>query len=358
MTRCLDRRETTMNAADILREFAYPARNLTVMLSAAFIFLMLEFAAFGGLLGLFLAFLILPSLFHYLMRVLDRRARGKEPGPLEVDDLYWFQGAWSLFMIVHVAIAYYAIHLFGDLYGRPGWLIATVLLSAVLPASLAVLAITRSPIESLNPRAIGGLIGRAGGDYWILPTYILVAAFAVNSVAAAGVPGFFTEMIAFYLVLVFFSMTGAVVQSYELHEEVDIHEAVEKPREAVDEALLNERTSVLNHAYGFISRDNRAGGFRHIEGWLQRDPDPEAAWAWFLDQMLRWEDSMPALLFAQSYLRRLLMEGDDVTAVKIMGRCRHVNPDFVPLADDIGPAIEAAERRQNQELADFLRSRV
>ena len=347
-----------MNAADILREFTYPARNLTVLFSALFIFLLLEFAAFGRLMGLFLAFLIMPSLFHYLMRVLDRRARGKEPGPLEVDDLYWFQGAWSLFMIVHVAVALYAIYISGIAFGRPGMLAAVVVVAAILPSALAVLAITKSPLESLNPKAIGGLIGRIGGDYWILPTYILVAGFAANLVAAAGVPGFLVELAAFYLVLVFFSMTGAVVKSYDLHEEVDIYDPVEKPREAVDDALLRERTSVLNHAYGFISRDNRAGGFKHIESWLQRDPDPEAAWAWFLDQMLRWEDSMPALLFAQSYLRRLLMEGDDATAVKVMGRCRHVNADFVPLADDLGAAIEAAERRQNQELAAFLRSRV
>ena len=74
-----------MSVTEVLRELAFPARNLTVMLSALFIFLMLEFAIFGGLLGLFLLFLILPSLFHYLMRLLDARSRGIEPGPLEAE---------------------------------------------------------------------------------------------------------------------------------------------------------------------------------------------------------------------------------------------------------------------------------
>jgi hypothetical protein len=41
-----------------------------------------------------------------------------------------------------------------------------------------------------------------------------------------------------------------------------------------------------------------------------------------------------------------------------MMRCRHENDAFVPLADDIDLALEAAERCQNQELIDFLRSRV
>ena len=124
-----------MNLSDILRQFTYPARNLTVMLSALFIFLLLEFAAFGSLMGLFLAMLILPSLFHYLMRLLDARAKGKEPGPLEVEDLMWFQGAWSLFMIFHLAVVVYAIYIFGSLYKLAGLLISATLLAAVIPAT-------------------------------------------------------------------------------------------------------------------------------------------------------------------------------------------------------------------------------
>ena len=104
--------------------------------------------------------------------------------------------------------------------------------------------------------------------------------------------------------------------------------------------------------------NNRAGGFRHIEDWLQKDPDPASAWSWFFEQMMRWENKYPALLFGQSFLRQLLNDGDDGAAVKVMMRCRLEDPDFLPLADDLGAAIEAAERRRNHELAAFLRSRV
>lgn len=347
-----------IKATDIAREFAYPVKNVTVLMSALFIFLLLEFAAFGKLMGLFLAFLILPSLFHYLMRILDSRAKGKDPGPLEAEDLMWFQGAWSLFMLVHVAVTIYAIYIFGSLYKLPGLLITSALLAAVIPASLAVLAITRSPLQSLNPRAIGGLIGRTGSDYWILPTYFLLAGFVMQWIGSLSWPDFIIELIGFYLALVFFSLTGTVVAPHNFHAEVDIHDPVEPDKADVDAGLLKERSSVLNHAYGFVSRDNRAGGFKHIESWLQRDPDPESAWPWFFDQMLRWEIKHPALLFGQSYLHVLLNDGDDVTAVKVMMRCRHENDAFVPLADDVGSALKAAERCQNQELADFLRSRV
>lgn len=347
-----------MKATDILREFAYPARNVPVLLSALFIFLLLEFAAFGGLLGLFLAFLVMPSLIHYLMRVLDMRAKGRDPGPLEADDLFWFHRVWSLFMLVHVVVAIYAIYVFGSLYKLPGLLVSTTLLAAVIPASLAVLAITRSPLESLNPRSVAGLIGRAGGDYWILPTYILVAGFVFQWIGAQAWPDFLVEMIGFYLVLVFFSLTGAVVAPHNLHDEIEIHEPVEKSQDALDEALLGDRTNVLTHAYGFISRGNRAGGFKHIESWLRTDPDPRSAWEWFFQQMMKWENKDPGLVFGQSYLSELLRDGDKVSAVKVMMRCRHENEQFVPLSGDTELAIEAAESCGDQELAGFLRSRV
>ena len=347
-----------MSVTEILRELAFPARNITVLLSALFIFLMLKFAAFGGLLGLFLLFLILPSLFHYLMRLLDARSRGQEPGPLDAEDLMWYHAPWRLFMITHLVFVGYALWISDRLYKLPGVLVTGMLIAAVLPASLAVLAITRSPLESLNPRAIGGLIGRTGDSYWLLPSYLVFAGFAIHWLGELNWPPFFVDLLAFYLVLVFFSLAGAVVQPYNLHEEVDIYDPVEPEAEVVEERLLKERTSVLSHAYGFISRDNRKGGFGHIESWLREDPDPESAWAWFFDQMLRWENKYPALLFGQSYLSQLLQAGDDATAVKVMMRCRLHDASFVPLGEDIPAALAAAEKSGNQQLADFLRSRV
>jgi len=120
------------------------------------------------------------------------------------------------------------------------------------------------------------------------------------------------------------------------------------------EELRKERAAVLNHAYGFISRDNREGGFKHIHDRLGRDPDPDDAWSWFFDQMMLWETKEPALIFAQSYLTRLLHDGDYSKAVKVITRCRYVNESFLPLADDCELAREAAEACGNEDLAGVL----
>ncbi len=166
--------------------------------------------------------------------------------------------------------------------------------------------------------------------------------------------GFFTELLTAYLVFAFFALIGAVVRPYQFHDEIRIHEPAEPGQELLDEQLQSARTNALNHAYGFISRGNRAGGFKHIRDWLGTDPEPDGAWQWFFDQMVLWEIKEPALVFAQTYLSRLLAEREYVAAVKLMMRCRLINEAFRPLPDDRELAIEAAEQCGNDELMRSL----
>ena len=265
---------------------------------------------------------------------------------------------WSIFPALLSVLITLGLYWVSGNFGSTAVYVVSVVLIAVLPASLAVLAISQSPFESLNPLAIGEVIKRCGGEYWIAPTFMIVSGVIVVFIDRVIPWQFARGFITFYLLFALFALMGGIIRSEDLIQEADIPDALEPEQSVQDAALEKERTEVLNHAYGFISRNNRAGGFRHIESWLQRDPDPETAWAWFFEQMMRWEIKMPALLFAQSYVSELLKAGEDVTAVKVMLRCRMENPDFVPLPEDIGAAIEAAERRQNHELAAFLRSRV
>lgn len=343
-----------LNPTDFGRELAYPLTNVSLLLSWLLLFLIVEAAVNGGFLGLLLLLMVLPSLFRYLMRILESRAKGQDPGSLTVDDLLWIGNSWSLFIVVHFAVLIYATYLLGSLYGLAGMLLADTLLAAVIPASLAVLAITRSPWECLKPRAIVGVIDRCGIAYWLLPTYFVIVAGLLLWLSTRSISGFLLELFSAYLVVTFFVLIGTVVRPHNFHNEVGLHDPVEPDQEVLDEKLLEERTAVISHAYGFISRDNRTGGFKHIDDWLARDPLPDDAWQWFFDRMMRWEIKDPALLFAQSYLTRLLHDGEYEKAVKVLVRCRFVNEAFLPLPDDRALALQAAEYCQNEELIAVL----
>jgi len=119
-------------------------------------------------------------------------------------------------------------------------------------------------------------------------------------------------------------------------------------------AILKQRTAVLSHAYGLVSRGNRAGGLAHIFEWLEEDPVRGGAWAWFLEQMLLWEVNVAALEFAQRYLQRLLRAEQTVLAVKLMLRCRQISETFQPLAADRPQALAAAKQCRSDELVKLL----
>jgi putative membrane protein insertion efficiency factor len=122
-----------------------------------------------------------------------------------------------------------------------------------------------------------------------------------------------------------------------------------------DTDLLRERTKVLNHAYGFISRGNRRGGLQHLCDRIGKEADVGEAYRWFFEQILTWEPNEAALDFAQEYLRWLLSKRRDVEALKLIGRCRLENGHFMPRADLRATALAVAERLGNDEFRVYLR---
>lgn len=354
-TRCPRRSRILSRATDIGHELIYPATRSSVLIALVTFFLLLELAAFGRILGLFLAFIVVPALMRYLMLLLQARARGVDPDTPGIELFLLFDNAWALFPLVHVVTLGYVAYLSGSLFGTVGLFLGGGLLVAVIPASLAVLAISHSPVESMKPGAVFGVIGRCGPGYWIAPLFMLAASMATAWLRTTSVHALLLEFFAFYLLFVCFGLIGGLVRPLELDREMDLPEPLQ-PGDAEHAAKLEqERTAVLNHAYGFISRDNRAGGMQHIHAWLEQDPQPEAAWAWFAERMLRWENNAAALPFAQHYLARLLHNGEQVAAVKLMLRCRLVNENFKPLPEDRELALAAARASHNDELISFLR---
>lgn len=363
MIRCPVPGRTTLRAIEFARALLYPVLSQTVLFAFVMFYLIAEFVRWAAttgpfffISGIIVAGFILPALSLYLISLLDARAKGREPEPPGVEHLHWFGSGWSLLQVLYYSVIAYAAYKLASLDGAEGIIAVVVLVAVVLPASLATLAVTHSPLESLHPITIGKVIRRCGGSYWIAPVFLLLAAERVWSLWNSSLPGWLVDMVSLYLLFVFYALTGAVMQPQRLHEEVDIHAPL-GPDDAQVTADLNVlRTDVLNHAYGFISRGNRDGGFKHIHNWIADDPEPDSAWQWYFDQMMRWKDPTPALFFGQHYIARLLHDGDFHAATKIITRCRFENEAFKPFREDLEKAIAAAAHVGNEELARALRA--
>lgn len=353
MIRCRVPKTDAMKPSDVGRAIAYPLTAPAVLVPLVVFWLLISFATWGGVLGLFLLFLVIPAVFRFQMIVLEARARGVEPATPGVEFFNWFGNAWSLFPAPISILLVWAILESGENFGLAAAGGTAFLASVFFPASLAVLAITHSPLQSLNPVAIAGLLGRCGSTLWIATAFLFLSCWLIY--LSDLMPAMLGNFLQLLLSFSFFSLVGSLIEPFGVVDEVYLPDVVETSDEKLRDDIEKHRAGVLSHAYGFISRDNRQGGMRHVIADIGKDDDPAAAWAWYFDRMLGWENQQHALFFAQHYVRDALRHGEDITALKVIMRCRLVSAGFKPFSEDRQAAVAAAERHRNIELADVLK---
>jgi len=342
-----------MKPVNIFKAILYPVTQSSVLIPVLVFWLLMSFARWGGVLGLFLMFLVIPAVFRFQMILLEARAHGREPATPDVDFFRWFGNAWSLFPVLLVLIAGWGIIAAGANFGNAAAILALIAAGALLPASFAVLAITHSPIQSLNPIAIGRLLRECADTFWIASVFMVVAGWLMLQVEL--LPVMLANLVTMLLISSVFSVIGSLIEPYGLMEDVSIPDSLEPDEDAIAGDLERARIEVLTHAYGFVSRGNREGGFKHITDWIAKDPDVVTAWAWFFDRMMGWEQKEQALFFAQHYIHDMLQHGEKIPALKVIMRCRLVNEQFRPLREDMPAAIAAAESSGNIELVTVLK---
>ena len=341
-----------MSPREFLRELAYPAGSSATLITLATFVLLILLALKAGALGLWLAIVVVPAYLRYLTMIADARAMDRDAPPPSIEYFTLVGNAWTLFPVVPVVLLGFLVVESMQAFGAVAALIVALLGGVVVPAIIGVLVITHSPLQSVDPRAIGSFIRGCGASYAYAPlAAILVVAVPIM---LDFLPVWARSLMEVYLLAAFFAVVGAVTRSAGLMDEVELPDGVLPDPDDTLAAEVADRTRVLNHAYGFLSRGNRDGGLEHIYTSLRNDPDPDEAWRWYLEQMLRWEDTYPGLLLAQQYLGRLLANGEQVAAVKLMLRCGSVDEAFRPLGPDLPAAIAAAEACNNPELAGAL----
>ncbi len=342
-----------MKPIKVIKAIVYPVVEPAVLVPLLVFWLLLSIAGAAGLLGMFLLVVVIPAVFRYQMILLEARARGVRPATPDIEFFRWFGNAWTLFP-VPIALLLIALTVeIAQQFGT-GWATVFVSFASIFfTVSIAVLAITQSPLQSLNPVAMYRLLRQCGDTFWIAIAFLFVAAWL--SLEAETLPSMLASLVQLVLSFSFFSLVGSLIEPYGLVEDIDIPAPLEKAASEIEHDIEKTRAHALNHAYGFVSRDNRDGGFRHLFEQIEKDPDPAAAWAWYFGHMLAWENEIHALFFAQHYLHDMLHYGEHVAAVKLIQRCRLVDEKWKPQREDLPAAIEAAESIGHNDLAAVLK---
>jgi len=342
-----------MTPAAFVRELTYPLRHSAPLITLLSFYALWLLARSAGFVGLWLLIAIVPAMVRYSVRMLEARARGVDPDPPGIELFSLVSETWSLFPVVHVFVSVASVELVERSFGVVAAMAVAAVWIAVVPLSLVILVVTRSPFESLNPVSMLRVAGRLGGSYWVGPAAVLLMLFALSAVD--GFPRWLTAAVDLYLLFALFAVLGGAIRPYDLFAEVDIETPLEPGPEKLMSDLERARTGVLNHAYGFASRGNVEGALQHVTGWIRSDePSPGDAWPWFFDQMLKWDDHFPALKLGQTYLDLLLAAGEKRSAAKLMLRCRHIDESFRPSNGSLDAALAAAREAGSPELVSWL----
>jgi len=187
-----------------------------------------------------------------------------------------------------------------------------------------------------------------------VPAVLFVMSLTFVGLYFLGTPLFLIDLGTSYQIVLLFTLTGAVLKQNDVAMQVDIPDGIPLTAEERADDLDKERQKVANHAYGFISRGNRDGGFAHIRQWLEKETARDVAYRWFFLEMLKWESTEPALFFAQDYLGQLLSWGMENEALKVIGRCLHENPRWKPARADRQAVSELATRHSRDDLLRLL----
>lgn len=344
-----------MAPRELVHEVAYPLTDTTVLLGMAGFALLAALAQAAGILGLWLAVLLVPAFFRYLLALLDARANGRSAPVAGIEMFNIADNFWTLAPLVVLAAATWG----GLLLAHEGYVAASraagLAVFVVLPASLAILAITRSPAESLNPLAWWRLVRACGADYAFAAVVPPLAALLVALLPLDGMPAVLAALCWSYPTFLLCTLTGAILHRNDVAFRIRIPDPVVAGAGDLAAGRAAVRRKVLDHAYGFASRGNLDGGLAHVRAAIDADPEPADARRWYFERMLQWESRTCGLFFAQEYLGWLLAQEREVEALKLLTRCFLLDPAFRPLPADREAVVEIA-RRFNRE--DLLRNLV
>ncbi len=342
-----------MKPNDLLQATIVPLTNLSVLFALIMFWLMLSLAAAAGRLGIWLAIVILPAFFRYLTNLVETIGSNRTPEPPGGEFFRWVGETWSLFpLLIVIGLAWASFVLHAAAATAP-MIILIVVVGSLYPAMLGVLSITHSPLQSMNPIALKHFIQRIGFPYLIAPVFLLLIIYL--STVADGLPYKTDLLFDIFLIFSLHVVIGSIMAPHDIFQDVHIPDAVQIGADEITAQTEKTRIAALSHAYGFVSRGNRDGGFRHVFEVIDEDPDTAGAWAWFFDRMMGWEQNEHALYFAQHYIHDMMQHGEKILALKVIMRCRLVNEQFRPLREDMPAAIAAAESSGNIELATVLK---
>jgi hypothetical protein len=300
--------------------------SLAPLIMVLLVGILLGIVEFGIFVKMWFVVLVLAYAFwivaNYFFEIVEFKALGNNEWPVfSVDTLVAGRNGVSVVFSVLVvlgAAAYLALRYFG--MDTIAWilLVAGLLL---LPASVALLAVTRELSAALNPLKLVAAAVGMGGAY----LYALLGAVAIfvllRLAEARGGLWYFPLVYGLFLHAY---LIGSIVYSRRVVLGVSAPRSPEALAERARVEQLAIRSGILSHAYGFSARGNRRGALKHIEVYIETEEDSLEARLWMLNEISRWEDCEVAVEFSRRLVSYCEQRGFFEDASRIRSKYEHL----------------------------------
>ena len=190
------------------RYFLLPFHGTTLLLVATFTLASIPVAN-GGLLAIPLAVILLSWFFKYCFVLLDSIIAGSETPPvLSIEMVNPLDEQRPVARAAIIVVAILLVRAIFDHLGRVAGLVTASVLLFELPASVAVLGMTRNPFLAVWPPEIWAITRVCGREYVLINAAMLAAAILIYSLLYPVEPIWLTVALAQWWFLFAFSLVG------------------------------------------------------------------------------------------------------------------------------------------------------
>ncbi|MDG4550225.1 MAG: hypothetical protein P9F19_12435 [Candidatus Contendobacter sp.] len=283
----------------------------------------------AGVVGWLFSVVVMLVLLKYAYEVLSHTADGYPQAPFSAKVMI---GGYALpFKQAAVIITGYQVaSLLGKNLGSKAVLLFAMLFWLVLPASVIVLAMTRSLLNALNPFLLIDLIRRLGwayaGLYGLL--YCLHIAWQnalgwVYSHPYSPMYSLLADAVSAYYLLVMFHLMGYVIYQY--------HEALDFEPEGRDQADVGDDSPPELDLYEtFMARGDHVAAAAELQYFLKTRPH-DLTRRLRLHRLIKMlDDSATLCALGRDLITDLLADKQIRQAVEVLVDCLRVNPEFKP----------------------------
>lgn len=309
-----------MNGTALLRYLTLPFTVAPLLLVAIFAVL-LQVALHAGLLGLPLFYIVGSWFLKYAFVLLEHTAQGRHGAPVFSMENANPLGETRPFLFgLLIATCYGVGRALGSALGD-GWATATYVLGmTMLPAVIAIEAVTGSFVEALQPRGVAAMIRRLGPGYLIVMAIAATCGWLAQWIAidAAHLALLLRIALVMLLWLVLFSTLGGVIHERRFEIGFEPERSPEATRRKQVAALQRERDRFVDQVFAEYRAGSSINAWESIRQRAGQGAGALAEYEWLYPRVAAWANPALANRIAHELLALLLASQRNGEAVKLV----------------------------------------